>query len=1403
MMTATMAAAAATKDTNQLKLTNVNTNNNNNNFNDNTHTHTSINNNTPTGSNGYPLERKPFYQHATTTISKLIMPPVSTAIPTTAASTTTIDSTINIGLTHHTHAHKQTSDSGVINERVQRVTDSANDVVVVDVEYEDDDDGNVDGNGFVYADCTTAVTPIVKTGVLTPSADAVDANFSVDSTRRTHAGLPVASGGLNINYGVEYVHADDVDDDDDDDSDSFGSMETLSDNVAVWVDGEKHWVAGVDANTTCADLIGALLNYQNAQKVEDNQQQQNHHPQQQDNPHNLYHQRHQQQSQQHQHHMFHNNNKAVHKNNENANNSKVTTSSNNNNITTNTSINQSTLIKTLTNTKENCGVDSSLLPSSAAVIGGCLASSTAAPRLPVLAPTVPENSNGVLPIVNNRLLYAHEYVIVKQHRHCEEYLDGNAKVFDILPVGIDGPSRKECELLLRHLSAANNINSNNTNINSNTNNGTALTALPTTMQRRLISPTLHLNTQVSSLLSTDKDSGMGSPVGSSRSARLRRRKYKSAATVSWLAQANTLHPRVSQRAVAAFTGLSNTLNNGAHNGNDSKWCSAGESFGKHLPALIEHALRDADGLEVANALNGLGAGVGVGLEAGGSANERLLKIILAQNETINRQLVLLREKERQISKIEEEKHRARERDLGKNYLLETYLNGLDEVAVEQNVSEACTDVVLLPVSSYNEFNDVRVADKAIVGHVDHFDDGNNDVDIYIDEPPHQRDSTTRTKTKKDITGTKITKSNNAGTRHSKKMKGDFTGDGGGGGIIMRGANNDANEPTKTTTDNRQPKGNEKEIEAQLFWLEKIYALNKQLQREEETLLKLHAKVRKHQVKRAYQTKREVLQQIEKLDAELTLQCCDIRAVENKLHTSNEQLKQKLSVLERLSQEFIETMSDAEEGRVKGGGGEEDEAGVEQAITVGGNGQRTVNRMPDIIANDKHILATITTTTGVELRDAEELLMARQHDWQVAAADDLHTKQLIDVTQQQQLGCEGEGKAQDVKQRNLPHATQAGEHDLNENLYEISAKTNVMIEGNIKRMEEQLNVALNSNTTTTTTEAATTNRATTATNAMKAACHAPMALTATSGSASKSNTQAITTTTTMMMTATTTMCTTASTFACSNNMQQTNSVHLQRQQQQQQQPAHLHLATADNVYNNNNSHQCVIANDVLIFGVDDATAAVGGATQSNYPISYINQAAIHATSQHLTKQIVVAADVPNATLKLAMSEQITPTTAVATLPVGYLTSSSSQSTSSAPASSITPTATTTVNYQQQQQQQTQIIHNQQHWQHNSMTNNNISSTNNNKNNNKNLLAPSLTYADHISTKTLQKQMFNSNSLNQMLPTMATPKIIPQTTAALTALTAPSAASAATARNKNNTEDGTVLKLKRIAARKDFL
>lgn len=54
------------------------------------------------------------------------------------------------------------------------------------------------------------------------------------------------------------------------DGDSYGSMETLSDTVSITIDGEKHWVSGIDAQTTCADLISALLQYQDLEAMPSN-----------------------------------------------------------------------------------------------------------------------------------------------------------------------------------------------------------------------------------------------------------------------------------------------------------------------------------------------------------------------------------------------------------------------------------------------------------------------------------------------------------------------------------------------------------------------------------------------------------------------------------------------------------------------------------------------------------------------------------------------------------------------------------------------------------------------------------------------------------------------------------------------------------------------------------------------------------------------------------------------------------------------------------------------------------------------------------------------------------------------------------------------------------------------------
>ncbi|KAH8234935.1 hypothetical protein KR032_005867, partial [Drosophila birchii] len=406
---------------------------------------------------------------------------------------------------------------------------------------------------------------------------------------------------------------------DDDDLDSLASREDEDgdgDNLPIWIDGDEHWITGVDASTTCADLVCALLSYRSLQLQQ----------------------------------MYRKEGLRSH----------------------------------------------------------CPAPAVHGPQ---------------------------EYAIVLKQRHYEEYLDGSARLCDVIANRHALPKEEECQLQLRHLATA------------------TATATATTRKH---TPT------------TDKDSGMGSPVDSSRSTRFRRRGKSKVLPVTmeleqWgMTKANPKQPKRSRRVQQQQQ----------------------QQKSSHI-----------------------------------SPKESLLNIILAQDETILQQMSMLHDKDRQILKIEEEKHRVRERELGKNYLLETYLRDLEETQ----------------------------------------EDGHQVRHSSEEGPPN---------------------------RH-----GDAAAENGCRTSCVDADDDDAVKD-----------------EIRLYWLEKIHAVNKELQREEELLLSLHAKVRRHQVKRVYETKSEVLVQIDKLDTQLAAQVADIHRVERKLFTANEQLKAKLGVLESLGREFETTVT---------------------------------------------------------------------------------------------------------------------------------------------------------------------------------------------------------------------------------------------------------------------------------------------------------------------------------------------------------------------------------------------------------------------------------------------------------------------------------------------------------------
>ncbi|XP_052860615.1 ras association domain-containing protein 10 [Anopheles cruzii] len=197
--------------------------------------------------------------------------------------------------------------------------------------------------------------------------------------------------------------------------------------------------------------------------------------------------------------------------------------------------------------------------------------------------------------------------------------------------------------------------------------------------------------------------------------------------------------------------------------------------------------------------------------------ERLMKLILEQGDIIQQQLSKLRDREIQISSIEEERHRLREREHGKNYLLETYLKGLSE-ATE---------------------TDPNALDSGITSE--------------------------------------------ATTTASPEM--DFAPE---------------NDSDLASADDSAC------VKEQIKLLEKIVSLNKQIQREEESAVKLFERVRRYQLEDPPpdQTKLQLEEALAKLNTTIEQDTTELRLIDESLHQSDELLREKTELLRSLAEELL-------------------------------------------------------------------------------------------------------------------------------------------------------------------------------------------------------------------------------------------------------------------------------------------------------------------------------------------------------------------------------------------------------------------------------------------------------------------------------------------------------------------
>uniref|UniRef100_A0A182YBK5 Uncharacterized protein n=1 Tax=Anopheles stephensi TaxID=30069 RepID=A0A182YBK5_ANOST len=197
--------------------------------------------------------------------------------------------------------------------------------------------------------------------------------------------------------------------------------------------------------------------------------------------------------------------------------------------------------------------------------------------------------------------------------------------------------------------------------------------------------------------------------------------------------------------------------------------------------------------------------------------ERLMKLILEQGDIIQQQLSKLRDREMQINMIEEERHRLREREHGKNYLLETYLKGLTE-ATE---------------------TDPNAIDSGITSE--------------------------------------------ATTTASPEM--DFA-------------------PDHDSDNNASASGEASSVKEQIKLLEKIVSLNKQIQREEESAVKLFQRVRHYQLEDPPdEAKTQLEEALAKLNSSIDKDNHELQMIDESLRQSDAMLQEKTDLLRSLTEEL--------------------------------------------------------------------------------------------------------------------------------------------------------------------------------------------------------------------------------------------------------------------------------------------------------------------------------------------------------------------------------------------------------------------------------------------------------------------------------------------------------------------
>lgn len=254
-----------------------------------------------------------------------------------------------------------------------------------------------------------------------------------------------------------------------------------------------------------------------------------------------------------------------------------------------------------------------------------------------------------------------------------------------------------------------------------------------------------------------------------------------------------------------------------------------------------------------------------------------------------------RDREHQILRIEEAKHRSREKEHGKNYLLETYLNGLNEADDREMGADKHED-------DEDDEDDANAANRSDSGvhegtsspevgqSVSHQGDslhhrsgnGNGEISTAIetDMLAAKYDCTSHSYKRKSIS-----KRETELLQHHECSK----------ELISSGH--------CLSSDVSPVNGSVGDVAEQIEWLQKVIEINKHLQREEELVVRLSSKVCKYQADDRTMSAIQIQEALGTVNSSLDYTSSEMERMQNELALSSQILSEKENVILELSAEL--------------------------------------------------------------------------------------------------------------------------------------------------------------------------------------------------------------------------------------------------------------------------------------------------------------------------------------------------------------------------------------------------------------------------------------------------------------------------------------------------------------------